>query len=106
MPVGDDERSTLLMVDMPALAARQPSVAAALQAAGLTAQQHDAYRVALASAKLTGLGEQGGEPDARSWRVEPTSTLGKNVAFVHAHPDETAAFAWGDATGTRMWYTP
>ena len=52
VPVGN-ERSSAIMVDMSALAARYPSVAADLKQAGLTAKQHDAYRVALLSAQIT-----------------------------------------------------
>ena len=64
------------MVDMAALAAQYPSVAADLAKAGLTAQQHDAYRVALVTAYVT---------DAGADSIDPNSVLGKNVAFVDAH---------------------
>src|SRR5881394_1430623 len=49
MPVGEAPPS-IVMVDIAALAAQYPSVAADLKKAGLTAAQHEAYRVALASA--------------------------------------------------------
>jgi hypothetical protein len=51
VPVAE-ERLSVLMVDMPALAAKYPSVAADLKEAGLTARQHDAYRIALTSARI------------------------------------------------------
>jgi hypothetical protein len=54
VPLGEgEEQVSVVMVDMVALAAQSPSVAADLQTAGFTAQQHDAYRVALTSARLT-----------------------------------------------------
>jgi len=43
--MGDNH--AVLMTDMAALAAKYPSVAADLQTAGLTAEQHDAYRLSL-----------------------------------------------------------
>jgi hypothetical protein len=52
VPLGEEQVSAA-MVDMAALAAQYPSVAWALQVAGLTAQQHDTYRIALVSARLT-----------------------------------------------------
>lgn len=51
IPVGK-ERAYVWMVNMPVLAAKHPSVAAALKAAGLTARQHDAYRAALVGARI------------------------------------------------------
>lgn len=80
VPVGT-ERPSVWITEMPALAARYPSVAADLAKAGLTAQQYDAYRVALIAARIA----QGAEGTVGA--VAPTSVLGQNVAFVDAHPD-------------------
>lgn len=77
VPVGQD-RPSVVMMDTPALAAKDPSVAAALKAAGLTAEQHDIYRVALLSAEFTKAIE------ARVGPVDPASTLWKNVEFIGA----------------------
>lgn len=86
VPVGD-EHLTTFMVDMPALATQSPAVARDLQAAGLTARQHDAYRVALISVQVT--------KDAEGPLVAPsfTSTLGRNVAFADAHLEELRMLA-------------
>lgn len=81
--------ASLPMADMPALAARYPSVAAALTQAGLTAEQHDAYRVAVAAT-------------VSPWKGVPlTPTLAKNLEFVKAHPDEMNAL-WDSG----MFWTP
>ncbi len=95
LPLGKSEAS-LVIVDMPALAARYPSVAAALQAAGLTARQHDAYRVALISASVTG-----GIKRTRVGPLDPASALGKNIEFLYTHSDALAPL-WE----TAMWTTP
>ncbi len=84
VPVGQEQPSVAMM-DMPALAAKYPSIAAALKAAGLTAEQHDAYRVAILSALLTkNIGEVAGV-------VDDASPLAKNLAFLEDHPDELEA---------------
>lgn len=81
VPVGQ-EQPTVSMMEMPALAAKYPSIAASLKAAGLTAEQHDVYRVALLSALLTdNIGSVAGE-------IADTSVLAKNIAFMKEHPDE------------------
>lgn len=97
MPVGL-EQPTVWMTDMAALAAHYPSVAADLQKAGLTAQQHDAYRVALFGAMATDQLPK----DAST--LDSTSTLGKNLAFFRNHPDDFAPRQplWE----THMWFTP
>ena len=92
--VGPD-RVSLTMVAMPALAAQYPSVVAALKAAGLTAEQPDAYRLALIS---TSVARQAGKLDST---LAPTSVLGENIAFMKAHRN---AFKLLGATG--MWCTP
>lgn len=85
VPVGG-ELPQVAMTDMAALAARYPSVAAALKAAGLTAEEHDRYRVALASLAVTqSVGRVAG-------RIEPTSVTAKNIVFLNAHMDELATF--------------
>lgn len=106
-PVGDVPPS-LGMVDMAALAAQYSSVATDLTRAGLTARQHDAYRVALASAQYVVAAQM-----VRADQVAPLAVqalaatiaanrvLGKNVEFMRAHPDELQAL---EATG--MWSTP
>ncbi len=94
VPIGE-ELVPVWSVDMPALAAKYPSVAAALQAAGLTAQQHDAYRLALISASATRQAEGVTAP------VGASSALGQNLAFLRAHKSELVVLG---ATG--MWVTP
>ncbi len=94
VPVGKEQVVTD-MVDMSALAVQYPSVAAAFQAAGLTPQEHDAYRVALASAVLTR--DAGRVVGA----IDPTSTIGENILFIMRHADELQAL---DATP--MWLMP
>ena len=115
IPVGPD-RPTTFMADIPALAAKYPSVAADLQAAGLTAEQHEVYRVALLSAysgiprsRPTVMPHLPNMPSAvslsidsvyfklKQWEfdhshdvplaIDPTSVQGQNVAFVLAHSD-------------------
>ena len=80
-PYIQGRRSTLLMVDMPAMAAQYPSVAAALKAAGLTAQQHEASLLAIASAYAWW--------DHSNRPVIPS--VMKNAVFLQAHPDELQA---------------
>ncbi len=81
VPVGQ-ERPSVAIMEMPALAAKHPSIAAALKAAGLTAEQHDVYRVALLSAMLTdNIGSSAGA-------IADTSVLAQNIAFMKSHPDE------------------
>lgn len=94
VPIGE-ERPSVWMVDVPALAAKYPSVAAALKTAGLTARQHEAYRIALLSARVTNSVKD------EAGNVEATSALAKNMAFMDAHPDELAALE-----ATNMWSTP
>lgn len=84
--VGRDQASVTMM-DMPSLAARQRSVAAALTAAGLTAAQHDAYRVALLSAVL--MDAAGSVVDAAA----DTSAMAQNVTFVQEHREALAMLA-------------
>lgn len=91
-----------LMVDMTALAAKYPSVAAALKASGLTAEQHDAYRVALVGARLV---QSPGRPfrDFYAKIYTPQGSVhAMNVEFMNAHLDEFQAL---EALGG-MWYTP
>jgi len=112
VPIGPEQLS-VRMVDMPGMAAKYPSVAAGLEAAGLTARQHDAYRAALISASVatqagnlvwtrTGVTLAGTlEGVTSTLGISAMSTLGKNVAFMWAHKD---AFKALGATG--MWTTP
>jgi hypothetical protein len=96
LAVGDVQVATL-MTDMSALAAQFPTVAAEFKAIGLTPQQHDAYRAALASVHIVGTNWA-----VQEWVPLPeTSTVARNLAFMYAHPD---AFRALNATG--MWSTP
>lgn len=108
------ERPSVWMTDMPALAAQYPSVAADLQAAGLTAQQHEAYRAALLGAsvaKYLNIDLPQDSMFVAYWRrergelprfaVKANSSLGRNIAFLQAHPDELQALE-----ATEMWSTP
>jgi hypothetical protein len=101
-----------LMVDMPALAAQYPSVAADLTAAGLTPKEHEVYRIALASARayrnglntyesVHGTGTTTADSVQHFLGLDRTSPLVRNAAFLAAHPDAAAAL---EATG--MWETP
>ena len=120
VPVGA-ERPTVLMTDMRLLAKQFPSVAADLEAAGLTAQQHEEYRVALVSARIANYAVHGPvasgphhDPtygkildsldryDSRGpspITIDPASVQGENLAFMAAQPELFK--------GLRpMWYTP
>ena len=106
---------SLVMADMPALAAQYPSVAADLKAAGLTAQQHDAYRVARASATFIDAARKNADNGERTgyYTVNPavrklldaslaaSQPLRENMEFVRTHPD-----ALGALEATDMWRTP
>lgn len=80
VPVG--EQPTVLAVDLVALAKKYPVVTMDLQAAGLTARDYTATRLALVSALL-------GETLHSVWQDPQGSTgvLQQNMAFVTAHPD-------------------
>jgi hypothetical protein len=90
-----EQRLSSVMADMPALASKYPSVAAALKTSGLTAQQHDAYRAALVNAQLSMIAKAEGEI------IVESSVTAKNIAFMDAHPDEMLALAQ-----TGMWMVP
>ena len=103
---------TVWMTDMVKLAAHYPAASAALQAAGLSAAQHDAYRAALVSARATwrfrdlppenanallqneGLGDYPLPPPPQALAPDPASVLGRNVAFLEAHRAEADALDW------------
>lgn len=113
VPVGEEqERPSTVMVDMAALATQYPSVTAALNQAGLTARQHDAYRLALFSALLflsqgqLGAGKLWASPgitvtkgDSVLPALKGDEALAKNIAFLVAHPDEVQALA-----DTHIWW--
>jgi hypothetical protein len=101
VPVEDGERASVWMTNVPALAAKYPPVAAALRAAGLTAEQHEAYRVALISAEAIANADRVRTLNRQPRPIQATGVLTKNVEFVQGHPDELKAL---DATG--MWSTP
>ncbi len=108
VPIGQIQPMTTMM-DLPALAAKYPSVAADLWAAGLTAEQAEAYRIALMSAytvvqavKHAGNSREGSVAvNAVFGIIDPTSVLGRNVAFMKAHADDLEVFE-----ATYMWSTP
>jgi hypothetical protein len=83
-------------VNMVALAAKFPSVAADLQQAGLSALQWEQYRQALYDASLSAQVAK-----ASDYTPTPTSGIGRNAAFLDAHPAAVAAL---QATG--MWFPP
>jgi hypothetical protein len=76
------QRPVVWMTDMQAFAGKYPTVAADFKNAGLTAKEHDDYKIALISAMVAGEAE--GEVGA----IDPASTLAKNIAFLAAHPEE------------------
>jgi hypothetical protein len=85
------------VVDMNAMAAHYPSVAADLTHAHLTAHQWDQYRRALFSATLT---EQSLQAQGDTTTIPvPPSVTGTNIAFLRAHAPTLAALK---ASG--MWF--
>jgi hypothetical protein len=108
LPVGNERVSTL-MVDMAALAAKYSSVAAVFRAAGVSPELHDAYRAALASARIYGNALRTGrlkyDVAADSVRallgLSPASAVVRNFAFLEERP--AAARALED---TGIWVTP
>ena len=99
----------VISMNMTDMASKYPSVAADLQAAGLTALQAAAYRAAILRvgfARATGIAPGGApDPDDRGQyipyvAIAPTSVLGKNLAFRKAHTAEFQALA-----KTGMWTT-
>ena len=108
---------SVLMVDMPALARQYPLVAADLQASGLTAEEHDAYRIALASAGIVADAQDSAGPSvlpsdlAREvagmnphLSVQPGSVAEQNVQFLIQHTDIIGTPGSGHISG--MWLTP
>jgi len=89
VPVGKEQPQPLLwMTDMAALAAQYPSVAEDLKKAGLTAQQHDAYRVAIVSALATRVLANDPDFTGPAGVLEANSVLAKNVVFYEEHREE------------------
>jgi hypothetical protein len=80
------ESVLIQLMDIAALAAKHPTVAADLRTAGLTAQQAEAARTALLSALATLK-----TPDNKAGTVAPGSALEKNIAFVQSHKAEMEA---------------
>jgi hypothetical protein len=97
IPVAEEQPSAP-MVDIAALAAKYPSVASDLKAAGLTAQQHDAYRVALIGLITF---QQVNSEQRHLLSVEAGSVLWQNIRFIKMHPDEFKALE-----ATNIWMTP
>jgi hypothetical protein len=99
----------VLMTDMSALAAQYPSVAADLQAAGLSVQQENAYRLAMFRAlcarevekALRGPNSMELGKNIPFPLIAPNSVLGKNIAALQAYQAEFSAL---DKTG--IWTTP
>ena len=91
------EPAAVIATNMPALAGSYPQVAADLKAAGLTAQQEAAYRMAIIR---VGFARASGIAPGDSLKtmmlgsnlsfepIAPTSKLGKNLAFRQAHDAE------------------
>jgi poly(3-hydroxybutyrate) depolymerase len=74
---------TVVTIDVAAMARQNPAVVAALANAGLTAEQEEAYRMALIRAELfRSVGTRASGP------IAETSTLGQNIAFWKTHPTE------------------
>lgn len=71
-----EEKPTVVMTDMVTLAAKHTPVAEALKKAGLTAKEHDAWRIAMITAYVCQTtGKEGGAYDEES-------VLAKNLAFL------------------------
>lgn len=109
VPVGE-QHVLMTMTDIPTLAKKYPSVATALKAAGLTPQEHEAYRVAIATAlldkrmlettaNLKQLHEHPSPSDnvplierafdaIPNFTIDASSVQGANVTFLNTHPDE------------------
>jgi hypothetical protein len=85
---------SVIKVNMIALAAKYPSVAADLEKAGLTAQQEEAYRVALIRVKFTHMA------GTTAGTIADSSVLGKNMAFWKEHDKE-----FSELDATEMWTT-
>ena len=101
------EPVTVIATDMPTLAAAYPRVADDLKAAGLTAEQEAAYRMAIlrvgfARAGSIAPGDTVEPPDLGQHipfePISPASKLGKNLAFRQAHDAEFKALE-----ATDMW---
>jgi poly(3-hydroxybutyrate) depolymerase len=84
VPVG--ERPTILEIDLAGLAKAYPVVGTDLRAAGLTAHDYNAVRIALVTAIL-------GETLHDVWQDPQgdSGVLGQNMAFVKAHPQVIGA---------------
>lgn len=95
LPIGADSPSTV-MVDMSTMAKQYSAVAAALASVGLTADQHDRYRVALLEALI------GREYSSIAQTFPTGSVQADNVAFVREHHDEIRKL---DAQ-TKIWAAP
>ena len=82
------------MVNMVAMAAKYPSVAADFKKAGLTPQQWEDFRKALFAANYVGSSGPGSGNSgytataAKKHCTLQSSVVGKNVAFLHAHQKE------------------
>ncbi len=115
LPVGKEQVSSS-MVNMRALADAYPSVAAAFRAAHLTPEQHEAYRVALVSARVyeitlqTG-GRMGISADSvsRFLGIQPTSAVAKNLAFMAEYSGALKATyrtTFSKDKAAKLWTTP
>jgi hypothetical protein len=91
---------SIIKVNMMAMASKYPYVAADLQAAGLTAQQEEAYQVALARAVFT---QQAGE---LADSLPATSVLARNVSFTDLHTQEVTALQGAGALGSNPLVPP
>ncbi len=109
IPIGQ-MRPSVVVMDLPALAAKYPAVAADLRAAGLTAEQAEAYRLALLAGQVVArtrwraelLGQSADTVLAAAFGdIEPSSVTARNAAFIAAHPAELEML---EAVG--MWQMP
>lgn len=105
VPAAAEAPVSAWMVDMSALAARYPAVAADLKQAGLTAQEHDAYRLALLTAQYVRTGLRAEAYDRTNAilteAVAANLVLKKNLEFLDTHADELEALE-----ATKVWATP
>lgn len=92
LTIGQQQMTLPSVVNMVAMAAKYPTVAADLKQASLTAQEWQNYREALLTAWIA-------QKSGAASSIPATSALGKNLAFLNSHKTEFDALR---ATG--MWF--
>ena len=92
------ENTTVVMMDVPAMVAAHPVLAKPLKDAGVTAEQMMEYRIALVQAAIAHGAGMTVTSDTSSVAVksmfnaiDPSSTLGKNLQFYKANPQQLDA---------------